>query len=273
MLIRPEPLNHWIDNFYGYGSWEARVWFIAYEESGGDLPEDVADKLNYFHSRHSSARTPNLLDIRDVYKNVGYRSEGPRSALFSDLFEYRFGVHAVQHGFWKNLIAFTHAYLGERQPDLLQYQKDSFASPALKKESWIQLYPLPSTHNHAWYYSWLDLPDVKFLKSRQAYEEHVYEKRIASILNKISTHKPEVVVMYGMNNITGLKESVRQSFPSINFKSIKGIKLEVPQHHLTMANDTKLIITTQIPGLKHGRTETGFDWEGFGRTVRSGSLK
>ena len=35
MLIEENALKYWIDNFYGYGSWQAKFWFIGYEESGG----------------------------------------------------------------------------------------------------------------------------------------------------------------------------------------------------------------------------------------------
>jgi len=35
MPLDPAKLQHWIDNFYGYGSWDAPVWFIGYEEGGG----------------------------------------------------------------------------------------------------------------------------------------------------------------------------------------------------------------------------------------------
>lgn len=52
MLIEEEALRHWIENFYGYGSWDARFWFVAYEEGGGELPEDVADRINYFLAHH-----------------------------------------------------------------------------------------------------------------------------------------------------------------------------------------------------------------------------
>jgi hypothetical protein len=50
MLIDGKALKYWIDNFYGYGSWHARFWFVGYEESGGDVPEEVAGKLNYFYT-------------------------------------------------------------------------------------------------------------------------------------------------------------------------------------------------------------------------------
>ena len=48
MLIEATALKYWLDSFYGYRSWRARFWFVGYEEPGGDVPEEVAEKLNYF---------------------------------------------------------------------------------------------------------------------------------------------------------------------------------------------------------------------------------
>ena len=272
MLIEEKALKHWIDNFYGYGSWNAKFWFIGYEESGGDLPEEVAEKINYFLRVHASAEAGPLCDIRELYRHVAPPSRNPSSReapLFSNRYEYRFDSGAVQHGIWKNLIAFVHGYRNEELPDLLAYQKHTFASTSAHNEALIPLYPLPSPHNHAWYYSWLDLPQLGFLKSRNLYQEHVYQRRINSILSNINTYKPEVVLMYGMDNINTLKKSVQEIFPDAKFKMIKATKQQIPQHHQANLDGTTMLITTQIPALRHNRIETGFDWEEFGKRVRS----
>jgi len=49
---------------------------------------------------------------------------------------------------------------------------------------------------------------------------------------------------------------------------IKGTKRQIPQHHRADINGTTILITTQVPTLKHHRIETGFDWEEFGKGVR-----
>jgi hypothetical protein len=268
MRIEEKPLKHWIDNFYGYGSWDARIWFVGYEEGGGDLPEEVAQKLNYFYNTHASAKQPTLCNIHELYRHVSFKLDGPKADLFTSLYDYRFNSHAILHGSWKNLIAFVYGYRNEKLPDLLSYQKNSFASPSAH-EALIQLYPLPSPHNHAWYYSWLDIPQFSFLKSRTLYQEHVYENRIQGILNNISAYRPEVVVMYGMDNINTLKKSVQEFFPAVKFKMVKAVKQQIPQHHEAELNGTKLLITTQIPALRHNRIETGFDWEAFGKMVKA----
>ncbi len=267
MRIKENTLKHWIDNFYGYGSWDAGIWFIAHEESGGDVPEEEAAKFNFFYSRHTANVQGRLCDIRDLYQHVATRLDGPRASLFTNFYEYRFGPNAVQHGLWKNLIAFVHGYSDQKLPDLLEYQKSSFLSPSAYNEALIPLYPLP-THNHAWYYSWLELPQFPFLKSRTLFQEHSYTARMQTILHNIRTYKPKVVLMYGMDNINVLKESVQAFFVEAKFKQIKAIKGQIPQHHLADLGGTKLIVTTQIPALRHNRIETGFDWEALGKNLR-----
>lgn len=259
-------LNHWMQNFYGYGSWEAPVWFVAFEEGGGDLPLEVQEKIEYFQKNHP-ANSPTLCDIRALYQHVTVTIEGPRASQFQTLYDYRFGKNAVQHGSWKNLIAFVHAYLGKPIPDLIKYQKASFLSPNLKRENLIQLYPLPSPHNHAWYYSWLDMPQMPYLRSRQEYQDHVYQSRIETILEMVKARKPELVLMYGMSNINSLKASILASFPNTQFALSKATKLKLPQYHFANLGDTKLVVTTQIPTLRHHRVETGYDWELFGKRL------
>ncbi len=283
MLIEETALKHWIDNFYGYGSWQARFWFIAYEEGGGELPEEVAEKLSYFNRAHAQTEAA-LCDIRELYKHVTLSTGSgtlSRAGSFENLYEYRFDKNAVQHNVWKNLIAFVHGYRNEELPDLLAYQKHTFASPSARNEALIRLYPLPSPHNHAWYYSWLDLPQLGFLKNRAQYQEHLYQHRMHGILSNISRYKPEVVLMYGMENINRLKGSVQAFFQGAKFKMIKAtippdsyreaMGSQIPQHHRVDLDGTTMLITTQIPTLRHNRIETGFDWQAFGKKTRSGT--
>ncbi|HEV8512393.1 MAG TPA: hypothetical protein VGQ59_03925, partial [Cyclobacteriaceae bacterium] len=76
------------------------------------------------------------------------------------------------------------------------------------------------------------------------------------------------VLMYGMDNINLLKESVCKNFPDAKFKMVKAVKQEIPQYHRADFDGTTLLITTQIPALRHNRVETGFDWHKFGKLVK-----
>ena len=121
MVINDSQLLHWLNHFYGYGSWNARIWFVNYEDGGGDLPEDVADKLDYFAGAHPNVMEPVLADIRELYKHAALRIEGPKRETYKNLYDYRFGNKSLLNGVWKNLIAFAHAFNGEAQPDFHGY--------------------------------------------------------------------------------------------------------------------------------------------------------
>ena len=73
--------------------------------------------------------------------------------------------------------------------------------------------------------------------------------------------------MYGMENINGLKRSIQESLPGAKFKMVKAVKGQIPQHHRADVDGTTVLITTQIPALRHHRIETGFDWKEFGREI------
>lgn len=270
MLIQENTLSHWINHFYGYGSWQAKLWFVSYEEGGGELPEEVAEKFNYFYREHGAVNQATLCDVRELYRHVTFRYDGPKAERFTNLHEYRFDTQAMQNTIWKNLIAFEHGYNDEELPDLLVYQKKLFVLPSACREALIPLYPLPSPHNHAWYYSWLDVSSqFSFLKSRELYEGYVYQHRIGNILKNITAYKPKLVLMYAMNNINALKKSVQAFFPAAKFKMVKATKLQIPQHHRADLEGTTIVITTQLPALRHNRVETGFDWFEFGKLVKS----
>jgi len=72
-----------------------------------------------------------------------------------------------------------------------------------------------------------------------------------------------------VRNDEELKKSVQEFFPSAKFKIAKAVKLQSPQHHRADFNGTTLLITTQIPALRHNRIETGFDWYEFGKRVKA----
>jgi len=71
MLIDDKKLKHWIDNFYGYGSWHAKFWFVAYEESGADTPEELVDRLNYFYNLQNST-SPTLCNISELCRHATF---------------------------------------------------------------------------------------------------------------------------------------------------------------------------------------------------------
>jgi hypothetical protein len=267
MAIDEKALKHWIEHFYGYGSWAARVWFIGYEEHGGETPEEVSEMLGYFGKAYHEATGPTLCDIRELHRHRAFRREGPKSDLYDNHFQYRFDSNAVLHGTWKNMTAFVHGYRNEKVFDVYAYQKEQFASQG-GNEALIELYPLPSPHKHTWYYNWLDLPHLQFLRSRKLYQDFLYERRMNTILSNVATFSPDVVLMYGMDNINNLKTTIGNFFQGCKFKLVQASSNKIPQHHITSLGGTTMLITTQIPALRHNRQSSAFDWWAFGDSIR-----
>jgi hypothetical protein len=87
MTINETSLKHWIEFFFGYGTWRSPVWFVAHEESGGELPEEVAERIEYFKEFHKNTTSPVLCELREMYKRLSFRYEGPKSHLYKNHFE------------------------------------------------------------------------------------------------------------------------------------------------------------------------------------------
>src|SRR5687768_11095386 len=105
MAINEKVLKHWIENFYGYGSWDAKFWFISYEEGGGDLPEEVSEKIDYFYQVNDK-QEGSLCDLREVLKEVKVGSDRPKIRTLHSAYKNRFGENAILYGPRKNLSTF-----------------------------------------------------------------------------------------------------------------------------------------------------------------------
>jgi hypothetical protein len=112
------------------------------------------------------------------------------------------------------------------------------------------------------------LNEVRF-KSFVETGEYTSRIDLADFIKLYVNHRP---ALYGMDNINLLKQTVQEFFPSAKFKIAKAVKLQFPQHHRADFNGTTLLITTQIPALRHNRVETGFDWYEFGKRVNSENI-
>src|SRR5690606_38906747 len=74
-----------------------------------------------------------------------------------------------------------------------------------------------------------------------------YEERMASLLRNISTYKPQLVLMYGMENITSLKSVVQAHYPKTKFSMAKAVKQRIPQHHRADLDGTTLSSPPRSP--------------------------
>jgi len=194
MPLNSAKLQHWIDNFYGYGSWDAPVWFIGYEEGGGAYSE-VEDKLNYFYKPGN--QNNGLSDVKNMHHAIP-SSKNPTVNL-GNLY---FGSKPKRQPTWARLNKFLEGY---HQLPIPQPNKFINANP-FAKSALIELFPLPhSKVNGKWEYasnSWVNHSHFtnssgqQWLLNRSSYESNVKQSRVINICNQYNKSNPEVVLCY-----------------------------------------------------------------------------
>lgn len=211
MRFNSDKICNWANGFYGYGQYEAPVWYIGLEEAGGEYPSEVKQKFKYY-----ATLIPNrqLCDIRDLHNNV----ENTKTSR--TFYNVLFGKHAKIQGTWRNLIKFSFGFFQlstncPKDAAILDYQKKCLASIAntntdTGNEALIELFPLPNPYSRIWAYNWAEyapLVNQKYKKllqciraSRKHYQNFLFKGRLRNIQKKIKKYKPKVVLFYGIND-------------------------------------------------------------------------
>jgi hypothetical protein len=172
-------LESYISRFYGYGSWNAPLWFIGMEEGGCPTLDEFSSRLICW-SRRGSAE---LEDAPAYHKELNFtRWFGPKAKLQST-WEKLVRIYLSSQGLLSDIEAVRH-FQGER----FGSRDCGFAS--------LELFPLPSTDTSAWIYR--DAAHIPYLINRQVYKYYVYPKRAEGLRQRIATHRPKYVIIYGL---------------------------------------------------------------------------
>lgn len=168
--------------FYGYGNFDASVWFVGMEEGGGNFDE-ISRRLAAWNRR---GRSP-IEDVRDFHLEFG------EDRNFRDI------QPSIQRT-WRGIIlavlasAGREEELGSVRETIRQYQRQEFARWSGNICS-LELLPLPSANLETWIYG--DHSKLPYLETRQLYKEHFLPKRIKGIIHLIKKHTPRIVIFYG----------------------------------------------------------------------------
>jgi hypothetical protein len=164
--------------FFGYGRWDAPVWFVGIEEAGAGTPEELQARLLAWDQRGRRE----LEDAPVFYPACGQPQwHGPNASLQRT---------------WRQLMRMLLLARGEpvEEDALLEYQKHTLgAFPG--HVCLTELSPLPAPNHLAWpYANRLDLP--AWVRSREQFMQTVAAGRIATLREKIALHHPRAVVFY-----------------------------------------------------------------------------
>jgi len=66
-LFDDQLLNEFVENFYGYGSYNGQFWFVGMEEGGGNSFLELENRLNAWIRRGKHE----LEDLAQYHANIG----------------------------------------------------------------------------------------------------------------------------------------------------------------------------------------------------------
>lgn len=182
VILESELVRSRINNFWGYGSLRAPVWFVGMEE--GIDPTTTTSELKV---RFVAADGKQTVDMRRDMQNV------------PDHIRW-FKPCARIQATWKFLIAFFLYLRHNRVPttdEIRAYQAISLGDVAINETLGVELMPLPSSraHQRAWLYGTIDVPG---LATRSEYLRTYKPERVRKLAALIREYQPALVIFYSL---------------------------------------------------------------------------
>ena len=172
-------LIDYAQKFFGYGRWEASIWFIGIEEGGGKDIQAVHDRLKAWATSGQSK------ELEDA----------PTFHLASNITAWH-RPDAKHQSTWKQLIRMFLLARGQDDSEdaLIDYQRTQLGTTT-GETCLAELLPLPSPDSKTWNYrAWSELP---WLQTRAAYEQNILSHRITLLRQRIDHYRPRIVIFYG----------------------------------------------------------------------------
>ena len=176
-MIDPDDLRAFMRGFYGYGSYQARYWFIGQEEGGASSVTELTRRVDLWSAR-------GRCEVDDLHAFL----QGLKFTKWID-------APPKRQVTWARLVQILLTAEGRpcAKEDMLRYQAEELGRS--HGETLIaELMPLPARNLRTWYGNELNLPE---LRSRREYMTAVRPHRIAHLKEKISEYQPEIVIFYG----------------------------------------------------------------------------
>lgn len=195
-MLNDKLLSRYIGKFYGYGSYQAPIWFIGMEEGGAGKRKKVGKRLSAWKERGCKE----VEDLAEFHRAFGvkkfWRKRNPPTQRT-----------------WNKLIRLLLSGRSESGKVTLKevkaYQRDHLGRIG-SETCLLELLPLPSPKTNKWKYKkWSNIPE---LKDRSSYRKWLTPERIKHIRKRIKKHQPRIVVFYGLSYVSHWKEIAAVEF-------------------------------------------------------------
>lgn len=194
-------LEKYINNFYGYGSWDHDFWFIGMEEGGGNSLEDLEKRILTWEKRGGHG----LEDARPYHLELGITQW--------------YGDKAKLQKTWEKIIRVYLAYKNSPtdKNSIRQYQTEHFGCRDSNNGfASLELFSLPSQSTTHWIYN--SIEGLPYLINRQVYKYYLYPKRADTLRHNILSYKPKFIVIYGINYLPEWEGIIQKPFKTCDLK-------------------------------------------------------
>ncbi len=176
----PELLAHYIDNFYGFGSYQSRYWFIGVEEGSDKSLEENAARLEAWNRRGRE----------ELEELIEYHLQISVSRYFS--------ASPPMQPTWNKLVRVLLAIQGHEATHLevKAYQRDHLGRKG-GDTCLLELLPLPSLSVSQLMHG--EQRTRHHLNTRDDYREHYAPQRAEHLASRVAYHKPAAVIFYSMD--------------------------------------------------------------------------
>jgi len=205
-------LSAFMTDFLGYGSPDAKVWFVGMEEGGGDNFTEIERRLSCWEQRGRRQ----LEDLRAFHEAFG---------------EDRWHCHRKLQRTWSHLIRIylSANFRSTDEEAVRDYQVERLGRDG-GDTLLLELFPLPSQSTSHWrYHAWSTLPA---LSSRKSYMQKLVRPRIERLRQLLTESHPKAVVFYG----TTYRSFWNQLIPTsgrVQRLEVAGATIELTEHGST----------------------------------------
>jgi hypothetical protein len=213
-------LDEFAHQFYGYGNYGGKFWFIGMEEGGGNSFAEISRRLDAW--AHGGR-----CELEDL---PGYHAAIGITYLFND--------RPRLQPTWSELIRIVLTAQGQScdTESIRDYQKRRLGTMG-GDTCLLELLPLPSPSTNAWLYR--DNSSLPYLTDREAYRAYTTSLRVAHLQDRLSHYQPTAVVLYGLQY-------------QVYWKQIAGVQtwLESPEGIVYASKDQTLFVLAKHPAAR-----------------------
>ena len=226
-MLNDQLLEAFVNGFYGFGTYQARYWFVGMEEGGGNTLEAISKQLDIWDKWGRKE----LIDVAEYAREMNIT--------------HWYGDRPRLQPTWKHLIRIFLTAEGKSvdAETMRQYQKSLWGTRE-GNTCLLELLPLPAPSISSWLYR--EISTLPYLASRKTYREYVTPFRIAHLQNRILQHQPKAVILYGSGY-----DNYWKSIAGINSweRSSEGVSFAI--------NNSTIFISSMHP-VAHGATNEYF---------------